>query len=119
MNNRIVKLRKDRGWTQDEFAEKMGISKNYVSLIENGRKIPSDRLVSDICQEFNVREKWLRTGEGEPAIKRTRNQEIASFMNDVLELPDQNLKKRFIEAMAKLDEKDWEKILEIIEKMLS
>lgn len=119
MNNRIVELRKGRGWTQDEFAEKMGISKNYVSLIENGKKIPSDRLISDICREFNVNEEWLRTGKGKPTIKRTKNQEIQSFANEIMELPDESLKKRLVEGLAKLDANDWEKILEIAEKLLS
>ena len=62
MKDRITQLRKDRGWTQDEFAEKIGISKNYVSLIENGKKIPGDKLISYICREFMVSEEWLRTG---------------------------------------------------------
>ncbi len=119
MNNRIAKLRKDREWTQDEFAEKMGISKNYVSLIENGKKIPSDRLISDICREFNVKEKWLRTGKGESRIKRTRNQEIQAFANEVMELPDEDLKKRLVGGLAKLNADDWGKILEIAEKLLS
>lgn len=119
MNNRIAKLRKDREWTQDEFAEKMGISKNYVSLIENGKKIPSDRLISDICREFNVKEKWLRTGKGESRIKRTRNQEIQAFANEVMKLPDEDLKKRLVGGLAKLNADDWGKILEIAEKLLS
>ncbi len=62
MNDRIIELRKKQNWTQDEFAERMRISKNYVSLIENGKKIPSDRLISDICREFGVNEEWLRNG---------------------------------------------------------
>lgn len=119
MNNRIVQLRKGRDWTQDKFAEEMGISKNYVSLIENGKKVPSDRLISDICREFNVKEDWLRTGNGEPTTKLTRNQEIAKFANEVMELPDKNIKKRLVEALAKLDEGDWKKILEIAEKLFS
>lgn len=119
MNSRIVQLRKSREWTQDKFAEEMGISKNYVSLIENGKKIPSDRLITDICQEFNVNEEWLRTGKGEPTIKRTKNQEIQAFANDVMNLPDESLKKRLIEGLAKLNADDWEKILEIAEKLLS
>lgn len=117
MNNRIVQLRKSRGWTQDKFAEEMGISKNYVSLIENGKKIPGERLVADICREFNVNEAWIRTGEGEPTIKRTRNQEIASFMNDVMDLPDEEFKKRLIEALSKLKENQWEVLAEIVENL--
>lgn len=83
MNNRIVELRKGRGWTQDEFAEKMGISKNYVSLIENGKKIPSDRLISDICREFKISKDWLVTGDGEMYCEQ--DDEIASVVSELLE----------------------------------
>lgn len=83
MNNRIVQLRKSREWTQDEFAEKMGISKNYVSLIENGKKKPSDRLISDICREFNVNEKWLRDGIGD--MHDIPDDEVASVVSELLE----------------------------------
>lgn len=83
MNNRIVQLRKSREWTQDEFAEKMGISKNYVSLIENGKKKPSDRLISDICREFNVNEKWLRDGIGD--MYDITDDEVASVVSELLE----------------------------------
>lgn len=118
MNNRIVQLRKSREWTQDKFAEEMGMSKNYVSLIENGKKIPSDRLISDICQEFNVNEEWLRTGNGETYQHLTKNQEIGSFANEVMKLPDEAFKKRFVDALKKLDEKDWENLEKIANKLL-
>lgn len=118
MNNRIVQLRKSREWTQDKFAEEMGISKNYVSLIENGKKIPSDRLISDICQEFDVREEWLRTGNGEMKKSLTKNQEIGAFANEVMKLPDEAFKKRFVDALKKLDEKDWENLEKIANKLL-
>lgn len=118
MNNRIVQLRKNRGWTQDEFAEKMGISKNYVSLIENGRKTPGDRLVLDICREFGVNEDWLRNGNGEMKQSLTKNQEIGAFANEVMNLPDEAFKKRFVDALKKLDEKDWENLEGIANKLL-
>lgn len=118
MNNRIVQLRKSREWTQDKFAEEMGISKNYVSLIENGKKFPSDRLISDICQKFNVNEEWLRYGNGEPTIKRTKNQELITFAKDTMELSDEKFKKRFVEALTRLDENDWKHLEEIATKLL-
>lgn len=65
MHERINKIRTEAGLTQEKFASRMGISKNYVNLIENGKKQPGDRLLADICREFNVNETWLRTGEGE------------------------------------------------------
>ena len=117
MNNRIFELRKSREWTQDKFAEKMGISKNYVSLIENGKKFTSDRLISDICREFNVNENWLRTGEGKPSIERTRNQEIGDFASKVMDLPDKNIQNRLIAALMKLNERDWETIAKIANEL--
>lgn len=118
MKDRIAKIRKDSEKTQDEFAEIMGISKNYVSLIENGKKTPSDRLISDICREFDVNEEWLRTGTGEMMKGRTRNQEIGAFANEVMDLPDGDFKKRFIEALIKLDSRDWETIQKIVDSIL-
>lgn len=101
--------------TQDAFAEKLGLSKNFVWMLEKGERVPSDRTISDICREFNVNETWLRTGEGEPTIKLTRNQEIAKFANDVMQLPDENIKKRLIECLSRFDERDWE----TVEKLLN
>ena len=114
MKDRIKKLRKDLGFTQAEFSSKIGLSRNFIAQIETGKKYPSDRTISDICREFNVNEIWLRTGKGSPIIKRTKNQEIQAFANDVMELPDKNLKKRIVEGLARLDEDDWNKILENI-----
>ena len=64
MKDRICAIRKEAKLTQAEFADKLGLTKNFISLLENGNRIPSDRTISDICREFRVNEKWLRTGEG-------------------------------------------------------
>lgn len=37
LGKRIAELRRDRGWTQKELAERAGITPTYVSEIENGR----------------------------------------------------------------------------------
>lgn len=113
MNERIKKIRKIFDMTQAEFSSKIGLSRNFIAQIETGTKMPSDRTISDICREFSINENWLRTGEGEPTIKRTRTQEIGAFLNDVMNLPDESIKKRLIEALLKLDERDWETIEKI------
>ena len=51
--------------TQQEFAEKIGIKRNTIANYETGRNDPVDSVISLICREFDVREEWLRTGEGE------------------------------------------------------
>ena len=65
MKNRIKNLRKELSLTQQEFADKIGISRGNIGAYEVGKNVPSDAVISLICREFNVREEWLRTGEGE------------------------------------------------------
>lgn len=65
MNERLRKLRRDLDLTQKQFAEKLGIRQNTVATYELGRIAPSDSVIKLICNEFNVREEWLREGFGE------------------------------------------------------
>lgn len=69
MNERIKTIREDRKLSQSEFADMLDLKRNSISLIELGKRNPSDRTINDICREFSVNEHWLRTGEGEPYIK--------------------------------------------------
>ena len=46
INESIKQCRESRGFTQEDIAEKMGISKQFIFQIEQGeRKIPIDRLI--------------------------------------------------------------------------
>lgn len=74
MNERLKKLRKFLDLTQQEFADKIKVKRNTVATYEMGRSEPSDAAVSLICKEFNVNEKWLRTGEGEMLKPDTNNE---------------------------------------------
>lgn len=69
MNERIRKVRKALNISQNEFAESLNLKRNSISLIEVGKRNPSDRTISDICRRFNVSEKWLREGDGDMFIK--------------------------------------------------
>lgn len=62
--DRIKKLRRELDLTQKEFGERIGIKGNTVAQYELGRSNPIDAVLSLICREFNVREEWLRTGDG-------------------------------------------------------
>lgn len=68
MEQRLKKLRKELGLTQEEFAARIGVKRAAISNYEIGRNEPIDAVISLICREFNVNEKWLRTGEGEMTV---------------------------------------------------
>ena len=64
IGERIKELRKALGMTQEKFAERIGLKRNSVALIELGRDT-SEQTIFAICREFRVNEDWLRTGAGE------------------------------------------------------
>lgn len=65
MKDRIKKLRKALGLTQKDFGERIGVKQNTIGQYEIGRNEPTGTVFNLICKEFNVREEWLRNGEGE------------------------------------------------------
>lgn len=84
LNNRIRQLRKELGLTQEKFGEKLGLKKNSISQIENGINSLTEQLSLSVCREFNVSEKWLRTGEGEMFIPVPEEDEVAAYVEDLL-----------------------------------
>ena len=106
MNERIKKLRKSLGLTQQEFSDRIKVKRNTVATYEMGRSMPSDAAISLICREFNVNETWLRTGEGDMFKPVNRDQEIADFMADVLK-GEPDFRTKLISVMARLSADEW------------
>lgn len=120
MNSRIAFIRKNSGLNQQDFAEKIGLTKNYVSLMETGGRNPSDRTITDICREFGVDRIWLETGVGEPFRPVNRNEEIAAILGRAI-VNNDTARDRLIRAFCQIPEELFpyaEKILlEIIENL--
>lgn len=54
MKNRIEAIRKERGILQDEMAKAMGVSRQTISSLENGRYNPSIMLAYKIAKYFGM-----------------------------------------------------------------
>ena len=54
INNKIRKLRFELNLTQQEFADRIGISRPSLSNYEKGTRMPSMTVAQKICKEFNV-----------------------------------------------------------------
>ena len=104
--------------TQTEIAEKLGLSQNYIWMIEKGERKPSDRTINDICREFGVNKTWLRTGEGEPFQPITRYSEISDFVGKALanELP--SFQRQLLHVLSQLSDEQWDLLADIAEKLL-
>ena len=114
MNNRINEVRKALGLTQEKFADRLGLTRNFVWMIEKGERVPSDRTVSDICQKFHVSYDWLMTGAGEmfEDLPETAIDDLAS----IYQLDDMD--KKIISAYLALNEHERETIKRYIKSVM-
>ena len=106
VGDRIKTLRKHVGLTQEQFAAIIHTSRSNLGNVETNTFSVTDRMIYDVCREFQVSEHWLRTGEGEMFIEKTREEEIAEWaasLND----SGNDFKRRFIYALSRLDEAGW------------
>ena len=69
INERVKELRISFGLNQEEFGNKIGLSKSGISNIESGTRNVTDKHIKLICGEFCIKEEWLRYGVGEMKIK--------------------------------------------------
>jgi transcriptional regulator with XRE-family HTH domain len=90
---RLRWIRNHRDITQSQLANRLNISRSHIANIESDKKQPSDIIISAICNEFDVNEAWIRSGEGEPFLdadslaerfvkKHGSNPFISQILND-------------------------------------
>lgn len=117
MKTRIRQVRTDAKLNQDDFAARIGLSKNFVSLVETGGREPSDRTIKDICREFSVNETWLRTGEGDPYGIDRETQEVVEYLSHAI---THNVTKKdtFLRKIATMDDKMLEAALQFMEAIV-
>ena len=117
MKNRIKQIRKDAGLTQTAFGERLGLTMNYVYLMESGRKNPSAATIREICRQFSVRESWLRTGEGEPYRDLAPAMEAADKVRRLLIDAPTSVAGVVISSLLELDPAgpEWDAIASILD----
>ena len=115
MSERLKILRKELGMTQQEFASRLNLSRNFINQVENRSKNISIRTISDICTAFSINEYWLRTGTGEMFTHQTDDEQLTSFIVKILANKSTSFKRKFISMLSALDESDWD----VLEKMVT
>lgn len=92
LNKRFRELRKALGFTQSEMGKILGITASGVSDIESGRrKITEQHLImlSNFKQKpINI--DWIRTGKGDMFNPLSPDEEIETFVRNLLEYSDTN-----------------------------
>ncbi|MFI3290036.1 MAG: S24 family peptidase [Rikenellaceae bacterium] len=65
VNERFRLIRKKLEMTQEQLAQRLGVGKAALSMIETGKAGLSSRNLNIMVQEFNVNAEWVETGNGE------------------------------------------------------
>ena len=82
IGKRVHELRIQNHCTQAEFAERIDISVNFLSEIENGKKGMSQETICKICRTFDVSADYLLFGTASaPNDPRTNIDELISLAN--------------------------------------
>lgn len=100
IGNRIRDYRVMNRLTQTSFAEAAGISVNFLSEIENGKRGFSTDTLYYICNAFNISADYILFGEKNTGVTTNR---IIEYAKD---LPDSKLEAvlEYLNALVKLRE---------------
>ena len=99
---RLRRLRRELDLTQESFASRIGSVQNTITSYESGHRNPSAPVVSLICREFTVSEKWLRTGEGEMFLPEPKSELEALTKRYDLTATDQFFIEKFVKLKPDL-----------------
>lgn len=115
IHERIKQLRKKENLTQQEFADKISISRSNVGNIEIGRVSVTDRNITDICRIFNINEDWLRFGK-DPMYNQISDKTLDNEILNLLSGEDEFI-KNFILEYLKLSPETKTSIKNFIKKI--
>lgn len=59
LSDKIIKLRKTNGWSQEDLAEKLKVSRQAISRWENGTALPDSNNILQLSKLFNVTADYL------------------------------------------------------------
>lgn len=112
---RVKRIRKEKDLTLEKFGEKVGVTKQTISRIENGINSLTDQMVLSICREFSVNEEWLRNGTGEPFIKVTPYEKTYNRFGYIMENSSPSKKAALsvlLELLYSVPDDQWDMIME-------
>lgn len=86
-------LRKEKNLTQEQLAERLGVSNRTVSRWENGNNMPDISLLSEIAEFYDVSIPELIYGERKSENMREEAKEVAETMSDYAKAEKETLVK--------------------------
>ena len=82
ISNRIIRLRKQKGWSQEELAEKLDVSRQSVSKWESSASVPDLTRILQMSELFGVTTDYLLKGDGETLPTGSVENENGSYIEE-------------------------------------
>lgn len=114
IEDRIKELRNTLALSQDAFGDKIGVTRSAVCNYENGTRSITNRVIKDICREFNVSYIWLTEGLGD--MFENSDQEVMAMFDRIMAGENETAKAVF-KAFAKLGDQEWLMLKNLIEEI--
>ena len=86
----IFKKRKEHNFTQEQLAERLGVSNKTISKWETGKCMPDYSMIEPLCQELNTTAAQLFDGEDEKST-HTDSQQILKMIKETQDLKNKKL----------------------------
>jgi len=100
IGERIIRLRKDKGWSQNELAKMLGTSGPIIGRYERNEMVPSVEVAKNLADAFETTLDYLVDETGKQA-----------------EIKDKAMLNRVVE-IEHLDQEDKKTILQVIDSLL-
>ena len=87
----ILKKRREKNLTQEQLAEKLGVSNKTISKWENGKSMPDYSMIEQLCKELSVTLPELMDGEdaAEDSVRVYDDEQILDLLSRTQELERQ------------------------------
>lgn len=131
LGNRIKERRTALGWTQDVLAQKAGISKGFLSDLENSKRNVSAETLLDVAKVLGLSLDYLMTGaDGESGMQEMfafpaglaelASREKMSFAQTLtlLKMQKQIVANRSVSKKLATDDFDWQKFYRSVKEFL-
>ena len=106
MGRTLANLRKLKGWTQAQLAQRLSLTQPIIARWENGRATPNDASLGRLAEALGVTKEALLTGQQDPYGPQPQS------------LDDAELLELFSQA-HRLEGRDREALKAVLEAMLT
>lgn len=113
IGHRLRQARESLSMTQSAFSVKAGVASSYLSDMENGRRVVSDKFIRNLSVKMGISADWLHEGKGEMFnenstlnsvhVKTNSDFDLGAFVDMITQVSESRKPTRYSTRLSKLD----------------